>query len=89
MLLLVIGGKNKKKKKAAAGNLAMAGAGGEPVLMGAMSGQELEMRKRQIQDAALRSKNENAIAEEVREFAKANPQITANLLRNWIKEEDD
>ncbi len=89
VLLLVIGGKNKKKKKAAAGNLAMAGAGGEPVLMGAMSGQELEMRKRQIQDAALRSKNENAIAEEVREFAKANPQITANLLRNWIKEEDD
>jgi len=32
---------------------------------------------------------DEAILKEVRNFAKANPKITANLLRSWIKEGDD
>ncbi len=48
--------------------------------------QEIEDRKRQLKDAAMGEQNENAITNEVREFARANPEITANLLRNWLRE---
>lgn len=95
ILILVIGKKKKKKIKkekeaqAAAGTLLQKAVETDPAFAGITSQQELEARKRQIQDAAERSKNDNAIAEEVREFAKANPQITANLLRTWLKEDDD
>lgn len=87
MLLLILSSKSKKKKLAKAA--ADAAATNVQVLTSVGSEKELEERKRQIQDAALRSKNENAIADEVREFAKQNPQITANLLRSWLKEDGD
>lgn len=87
VLLLILSSKSKKKKLAKAAVDAVANNVAMPSLMG--SDRELEERKRQIQDAALRSKNENAIADEVREFAKANPQITANLLRTWLKEDGE
>lgn len=48
--------------------------------------QEIEERKRQLKDAAQADQSENAIVNEVREFAKTNPEITANLLRTWLKE---
>ncbi len=48
--------------------------------------QEIEERKRQLKDAAIGDQSENAITNEVREFARTNPEITANLLRTWLKE---
>lgn len=48
--------------------------------------QEIEERKKQLKDAAIGDQSENAITNEVREFARNNPEITANLLRNWLKE---
>lgn len=50
--------------------------------------QELEERKRQLRESSAKTADE-AIADEVREFAKSNPEITANLLRAWMKEEID
>ena len=50
---------------------------------------EINDYKRSLEDMAkanLDPKNE-AIVEEVRSFARSNPQVTANLLRNWMKEE--
>ncbi len=47
---------------------------------------EIEERKKQLKNAAIGDQSENAIANEVREFARNNPEITANLLRNWLKE---
>ncbi len=50
---------------------------------------EIDEYKRSLEDMAKSSvdpKNE-AIIEEVRSFARTNPQITANLLRTWLKEE--
>ncbi len=35
------------------------------------------------------SDEEEAVLQEVRDFAKTNPEITANLLRSWLKEEDN
>ena len=48
--------------------------------------QEIEERKKQLKNAAMGEESENAITNEVREFARNNPEITANLLRNWMKE---
>ncbi len=49
---------------------------------------EIENYKKTLEDIAkgkIDPKNE-AIVEEVREFAKTNPQIAANLIRSWLKE---
>lgn len=48
--------------------------------------QEIEERKKMLKDAAIAEQSEDAITEEVRDFARHNPEITANLLRNWLKE---
>lgn len=50
---------------------------------------EIDAYKRSLEDMAKSSvdpKNE-AIIEEVRSFARSDPQITANLLRTWLKED--
>ncbi|PKM74465.1 MAG: flagellar M-ring protein FliF [Firmicutes bacterium HGW-Firmicutes-16] len=50
---------------------------------------EIEDHKKTLEDVAkgkIDPKNE-AIVEEVREFTKTNPQIAANLIRSWLKEE--
>ncbi|NLV87298.1 MAG: hypothetical protein GX025_08805 [Clostridiales bacterium] len=50
---------------------------------------EIADYKRSLEDiakAGVDPKNE-AIVEEVRNFAKSDPQITANLLRTWLKED--
>lgn len=52
---------------------------------------EIEEYKKQLSDAAKATTNakDDAIMGEVRAFAKENPEITANLLRSWLKEGED
>lgn len=47
---------------------------------------EIEERKKQLKDAATGDQSDSAITNEVRDFARSNPEITANLLRTWLKE---
>lgn len=49
---------------------------------------ELDEYKKQLSDAARGNTSEidNAIMDEVKGFAKQNPEVTANLLRSWLKE---
>lgn len=51
---------------------------------------EIAQYKRQLEDAARANSNpkDDAITDEVRGFAKENPEITANLLRSWLKEDE-
>ena len=51
---------------------------------------EVDQYKRQLEEAA-RAKVDTkdvAVTDEVRNFAKQNPEITANLLRSWLKEDE-
>jgi len=50
---------------------------------------EIEEHKRMLQSEAMAASNpkENAITEEIRNFAKENPEITASLLRSMLREE--
>ena len=52
--------------------------------------EEIERYKKELEDAA-RAKTDpkdDAITDEVRDFAKENPEITATLLRSWLKEDE-
>jgi flagellar biosynthesis/type III secretory pathway M-ring protein FliF/YscJ len=48
---------------------------------------ELEAYKQQLEQSARSkvSQKDQVATEEVRNFAKDNPQITAELLRSWLK----
>jgi len=50
---------------------------------------EIETYKRSLEDMAKGNidPKDEAIMTEVRNFAKENPQVTANLLKSWLKEE--
>ena len=50
--------------------------------------QEIAQYKKELSDAAMAATNpkDEAIINEVKEFAKQNPEVTANLLRSWLKE---
>ena len=50
---------------------------------------EIEEHKKMLRDEAEANVNakENAITNEIREFAKENPEITAALLRSLMREE--
>lgn len=50
---------------------------------------EIAEHKRMLQEEAQANSNtkENAITEEIREFAQSNPEITATLIRSMLKEE--
>lgn len=52
---------------------------------------EISTYKKQIFEAARagNSAKEDAIVDEIRDFARGNPEITANLLRSWLKEGED
>lgn len=52
---------------------------------------EIDEYKKQLADAAKASVDpkDDAITNEVRDFARENPEITANLLRSWLKEDDE
>lgn len=50
---------------------------------------DIEDKKRLLRETAeAKSSQENAIADEVRDFAKDNPEITASLIRSWLKEDE-
>lgn len=50
--------------------------------------EEIDEHKRMLAEAAqANNTRENAIADEVREFAKQNPEITATLIRSLLKED--
>lgn len=101
ILLLVLLGRKKKKAKQKAEDEAMAAAEAqimpetaEDDLLSAEDDefslqQELEERKRQLRENAQTNTADEAITNEVREFARNNPEITANLLRAWMKEDID
>lgn len=52
------------------------------------SAEEIESYKRELANAAMAGVDpkDDAILDEVRDFARDNPEITANLLRSWLKE---
>ncbi|MEG1874805.1 MAG: flagellar basal-body MS-ring/collar protein FliF [Angelakisella sp.] len=51
--------------------------------------QETDEKKRLLREAAdAKNKSENAITNEVRDFARDNPEITASLIRSWLKEDE-
>ncbi len=82
-LILVLVMRSRAKKRRLAIELAEAQAEQEEANRIAA---EIEERKNQLKNAAMGEAREDAITSEVREFAKNNPEITANLLRNWLKE---
>lgn len=93
IIILVLSSRKRKKKKAQieADRRAAARAAGLPEGVDINSEDflaQLEARRRTIKEGAERSKQENAITDDVREFAMENPEITANILRSWLKEED-
>ncbi|MEG2053798.1 MAG: hypothetical protein RR052_02550, partial [Oscillospiraceae bacterium] len=50
---------------------------------------QLEERKRSLADAALANDTEeNGLTNDIRQFAKQNPEITASLIRSMLKEDD-
>lgn len=85
VLILVLVLRSKAKKKRLALEMAAAEAEAEEA---ERIQREIEERKNQLKNAAFADQKDNAITEEVREFARQNPEITANLLRNWLKEGD-
>lgn len=50
--------------------------------------QEMEDHKRKLREAAESSTKGSAVTDEVRDFASMNPEITAALLRSWLKEDE-
>ena len=83
IVLLVILAKRKKKKKKNLEELAS-----EENLR--RTKDEIQEYKQQLTDAANtgESAKSEAIVEEIRDFAKDNPEITASLLRSWLKEDE-
>lgn len=86
VLLIVFLLRRRKKKKQTAEELAAAQAAEQQRLDVERAVAE---RKKKLQDEALANAKpeENAIAEEVRNFAEENPEITAELIRSMMKEE--
>lgn len=50
--------------------------------------EEIEKLKQQLRESAQEKDKESAITNEIREFAKQNPEITAGLIRTMLKEEE-
>ncbi len=85
IVIIILSGRRKKKRKkeAESGNNPSA----EPI--GLDLQRDLEARKRMLMEGAELSKQENAITDEMKNFARENPEITANILRTWLKEDED
>lgn len=50
---------------------------------------DIEDKKRLLRETAeAKHSQDNAISDEVRDFAKDNPEITASLIRSWLKEDE-
>lgn len=51
--------------------------------------EEIEDQKKRMKEAAHANRTkENALIDEIKEFTDDNPEITASLIRAWLKEED-
>ena len=50
--------------------------------------EEIEKLKQQLKESAQEKDKESAITNEIREFAKQNPEITASLIRTMLKEDE-
>lgn len=85
IVIIIFSRRGKKKRKK--------GADGSdkttPEPIGLDLQRDLEARKRMLLEGAELSKQENAITDEMKNFARDNPEITANILRTWLKEDDD
>lgn len=80
VLIVVRSVKKRKAKKQTEAEML------EAELEEALKLEEEEQRKK-LRDAALASVNqENMITQEVKQFANENPEITASLIRSWLKE---
>lgn len=84
LIVITILRRRAKKKRLAAEAAALEAEEAEALRIQ----QEIEERKRLLKDAAMADSGEDVIIDEVRDFARQNPEITANLLRNWLKEGD-
>ncbi len=82
LILILVLRRRAQKKRAEAEAAALAAEEEEALRVQ----EEIEERKRLLKDAAMTEQSENAITNEVREFARSNPEITANLLRSWLRE---
>lgn len=49
---------------------------------------EIEQRKKELMETAQANTKESAITNEIRQFAKDNPEITAALIRSMLKEDE-
>lgn len=86
IILIVVLIRRRKKKKQQAAELAAAQAAEQQRLDVENA---IAERKKKLQDEALANARpeENAIAEEIRQFADENPEITAELIRSMMKED--
>lgn len=83
IIIIIVAKSGSKKRKQAEVEQKQA----EDLLRNAQ--QEVEDRKRALAEAAQASNaKENGIADDIRKFAKDNPEITANLIRSMLKEEE-
>lgn len=93
ILLLILAGRSKKKKKKKKGQEdepeEETPPPFDPEAEQRKEQAELDAHKRQLMEAAKAVKKDDAITVEVREFADTNPEITASLLRAWLKEEEE
>lgn len=81
IVILSLRAKKKRKKEEEAAAAALASQ--------AEIDREIEEHKRMLQSEAFDAEvqKDNAITQEIRDFAKNNPEITANLLRSMLREE--
>ncbi len=83
IIVIILSGRRRKRKKA------QESADKAPEPVGLDLQRDLEARKRMLMEGAELSKQENAITDEMKTFARENPEITANILRTWLKEDDE
>lgn len=82
VIIFIVRGRSRKKADALDGADAEDGLAEQQRI-----DQEIEERKKQLKAAAIGDQPDTVITEEVRDFARSNPEITANLLRGWMREE--
>ena len=83
MLILIVTlvlGRKKKQKKAQQEE--------EEADRARLMQEEIEQHKRELKQNAEVNSKESAIANEVRDFARDNPEITAGLIRGMMKEDE-
>ena len=90
ILIIVLVAHSRKRKKQAAAEAAAAEAAAAAEQQRQLDAQrEIEEHKKMLRDEAEANINakEDAITDEIRNFAKENPEITAALLRSLMREE--